>query len=393
MMADASGPKRRVLHLLDHIGAGGAQQLILDIVQNADPSCFEFTVAYFFDRHHFRKEYEDAGCRVAYLGGKNYRPGNLWDPRLILRARKLLRGTEGFDVIHVHLYYSLLAGPLAARMSSYPPAKVVYTLHALRHQLPFYTFPAMRMVSPLIGTFVAEVELSRQEMLRAGIPQEKIVSIQLATRYTHLDGADVPQEGGLRSELGIDPSAPVVLNIGRLHKAKGQALLIDAAAQVVRVVPNCVFLIVGDGEEEARLRAHIRSRNLQSNVLLAGYRRDLPALYTVADVVAVSSLQEGVGVVTLDSLAWGKPVVAFDVGALGEVVRPGETGFLVRAGDVEGFAHALVCCLTQPEMGRALGSKGQDLVRQQYSLPAMVSGYERLYSQIGQSGTVQWMPA
>jgi glycosyltransferase involved in cell wall biosynthesis len=150
---------------------------------------------------------------------------------------------------------------------------------------------------------------------------------------------------------------------------------------------------VGDGEEEARLRAHIRSRNLQSNVLLAGYRRDLPALYTAADVVAVSSLQEGVGVVTLDSLAWGKPVVAFDVGALGEVVRPGETGFLVRAGDVDGFAQALVCCLTQPEMGRALGSKGQDLVRQQYSLPAMVSGYERLYSQIGQSGTVQWMPA
>ncbi len=392
-MMTTSGRKMRILHLLDHIGAGGAQQIVLDIIQNADLDRFDFTVGYFFDRHHLHEEYEKAGARVVYFGGKNYRPRNLWDPRLLFRARKFLRASARFDVIHFHLYYSLLAVPLAARMSRYAPRSIVYTMHALRHQLPWYTFPLLKIVSPLIGTFVAEVKLSHEEMVRAGVPEQKIAFIPLGTRYSHWDSTAESQQGYLHSELGIHPSAPIVLNIGRLHKAKGQDLLIEAAARVVPAVPNCVFLIVGDGEEEAELRRLVMAKSLESKVIFTGYRRDLSTLYEAADVVAVSSVQEGIGIVTLDSLAWGKPVVAFNVGALGEVVRSGETGFLVRVRDVQAFADALIYCLTHLDRAKAMGRKGRDLVRQQYSLSALVSAYEHLYASIRESETVRWIPA
>ena len=383
-MMTTSGRKMRILHLLDHIGAGGAQQIVLDIIQNADLDRFDFTVGYYFDRHHLREEYEKAGARVVYFGGKDYRVRNLWDPRLLIRARKFLRANARFDVIHFHLYYSLLAVPLAARMSGYARRSIVYTMHALRYQLPWYTFPLLKIVSPLIGTFVAEVKLSHEEMVRAGVPEQKIAFIALGTGYSHWDSTAEPQHGDLRSELGIHPSAPIVLNVGRLHKAKGQDLLIEAAARVVPAVPNCIFLIVGDGEEEASLRRLVLAKNLESTVIFTGYRRDLPTLYEAADVVAVSSVQEGIGIVTLDSLAWGKPVVAFDTGAIGDVVKPHETGLLAPFGDVKAFADALVYYLTNPANARAVGSKGQNLVRQRYSLSAMVSAYERLYAQISE---------
>jgi 1,2-diacylglycerol 3-alpha-glucosyltransferase len=164
-----------------------------------------------------------------------------------------------------------------------------------------------------------------------------------------------PADDRLRRRYGLAAGRPLVLSVGRLSQEKRLGVLLDAAA---RTDPGVQFAIAGAGPDEARLRTRARALGVTARVRFLGFvpEADLPGLYRLADVFAIASEAELQSLATMEAMATGLPVVAVNAGALGELVRDGENGFLAGPGDATGIAARLDRLCGEPAMRRAMSA-------------------------------------
>jgi L-malate glycosyltransferase len=187
---------------------------------------------------------------------------------------------------------------------------------------------------------------------------EKITAITAA--------ADVPT---LRSEFGVG-AGPVIGCVGRLRHEKGQAILVDAMAEVVKTFATARLLVVGDGPDANTLKYQTAQKGLQNHVIWCG-KTDAERvfqLYSLMDVVAVPSHFEGFGLVAAEAMAAGRAVVASAVDGLAEVVENGVTGILVQPGDSTALAEALIDLFRHPGKAIGMGRNGKERVRNFFSI-------------------------
>ncbi|HID53531.1 MAG TPA: glycosyltransferase family 1 protein [Anaerolineae bacterium] len=165
----------------------------------------------------------------------------------------------------------------------------------------------------------------------------------------------------LRSQFNIPPDAPAVGMVGRLRPWKGQRRFIQMAAQVSQQMPETHFLIVGgspfgvaDGYAE-EIQTLIAKSGLHNKLTFTGHLDDVRPALAAMDVFIHPGDPEPFGLVNIEAMAMGKPVVAFAHGALPEIVIDGETGLLVKPGDADALATAVLTLLRQPEKARKWG--------------------------------------
>jgi glycosyltransferase involved in cell wall biosynthesis len=186
-----------------------------------------------------------------------------------------------------------------------------------------------------------------------------------------------PAPGGREAlrELGVPGGAPVVGNVAALTDHKDHATLLRAAALLRPRLPEARFVIVGDGELGASLRALSESLGLRDRVVFAGFRRDLDRLIPAFDVFCLSSHHEGLGTSLLDAMCFARPVVATGAGGIPEAVLDGHSGRVVPVGDAEALAAALGELLAAaPERREALGRAGRERFLEQFTLDRMLDG-------------------
>ncbi|MGH7151860.1 MAG: glycosyltransferase, partial [Planctomycetota bacterium] len=185
----------------------------------------------------------------------------------------------------------------------------------------------------------------------------------------------------VRREFSIPTEAPVAVTVARLDPMKGHGVLLEAAAQVVRTLPETRFLLVGGGPIEPELRAQARGLGLGRSVIFAGMRSDVPDLLRAADVFVLPSLddREGFGIALLEAMACGLPIVASRAGGIPEAVPDGSAGTLVPPRDPVSLASAILLLLGDPVRRRALGAEGRRLVEGRFSMGAFVRRTEEFY--------------
>ncbi|HWQ21985.1 MAG TPA: glycosyltransferase, partial [Clostridia bacterium] len=170
----------------------------------------------------------------------------------------------------------------------------------------------------------------------------------------------------------------VFLAVGRLEQAKGFDLLIRAIPFVAISRRGTIFLIVGDGSLRGALEESARGL---ANVRFLGVRDDIPDLMAAADALVLSSRWEGLPMVLLEAASAGLPVIATDIGGVGEVVADQETGLLVPAGDVDALGAAMIRLAGFPsEVRHDMGKQAHRLVEERYSLAAVVDTWVELYA-------------
>jgi glycosyltransferase involved in cell wall biosynthesis len=202
--------------------------------------------------------------------------------------------------------------------------------------------------------------------------------------------------GGIRHEFGIPSTAPVVTLVAHLippirrfdphYGIKGHEVLIRAARDVVARLPETRFLIVGaepegaaQGAYEARLKQLARDHRVDHHIIFTGKRTDIPAILAASDVAAVPSLSENVGG-AVEPLLMERPVVASAVGGLPDVVRDGETGYLIPPRDPGALADALLHTLTLPAAARrAMGRRGRAIVQELFDINCVALTEERIF--------------
>jgi glycosyltransferase involved in cell wall biosynthesis len=212
-----------------------------------------------------------------------------------------------------------------------------------------------------------------------GVPAAHAVTVHEGIDLAHVAAAPAAD---LHAELWLPHHAPIVGNVAALVPHKGQRHLIDAAAIVVKQVPDARFVIAGEGELRPQLERQIKERRLEKHVFLAGFRPDILSVHKAFDLFVMSSVTEGLGTSLLDAMACGKPIVATTAGGMPEVVADGETGLLVPPRDDEALAAAIVRLLSNPQLRAAMGAAGQRRVREHFSSERMVQDTLELYRRV-----------
>lgn len=365
----------RVLHIIDHIGTGGAQEIILQLLEGLPKNEIQQDVVYFFNKHHFKNEFIQQGARVTSLGDRTYKLVNFFDIKPVIKLYRLL-SINKYDIVHIHLYYSYFLGTLVARLTNCK--KIIYTMHAVKDQLPFFSFSLMKLISPFINKFVSEVELSKQELIDL-LGEEKIYHIPIGTPTP---GKIIIDGKKIRQEFNIKDDAVIVLNIARLHKQKGHHLLLQSFKKILKHNSKAHLIIVGDGKEEQSLKIQAAKLVVQSRVTFTGYRRDLDDFYATADIYAISSLNEALGMVTIQAMIRAKPVVAFDTGSFREVIIDGKTGFLVPPKNINAFADKIIFLSHNRKKAEKIGKQAKIIVEQKFSLHSFLLNYYNLYKNL-----------
>ena len=353
----------RVLHVHKLTGVGGSERHLLTLL----PALRERGIDARFlgldvpgsDADRFYRELGAPAARV--------RCGPDVSPRM---ARDVVRAVraERPDLLHTHLVHGDLYGALAAALTGTP-------FLSTRHNDDRYLLGPFRFVDRAFAgrarRLIAISDAVRAFLERVGHDPAKLVTIHYG-----LDELPAAASEVTPAEAGVPQGVPLVLAVGRLTQQKDHPTALRAFAAAGH--PEARLAILGIGPLEAETRALATELGISDRVVMPG-RLELRDWLERADVFLHSSQWEGFGMVLLEAMLAGLPVVATRVSAVPEVVADGETGTLVQAGDWQAAAAALDRYLSEPELARETGEAGLRRARDHFSVARMVDRTVGLY--------------
>jgi glycosyltransferase involved in cell wall biosynthesis len=374
----------RVLHVIDHTGDGGAQIVIRDLVR-ALKDRFAFGVAVLGRSDHFSDDYEALGIPVYKLGDRY----NRWNPAPIAALINLIR-RERFDLIHTQLFKSNILGTIAATITGrktilhdqvgmYPQSLQHYFSSNLikNSYLTAYRYALSRSDRAIVltpGTLQAYTQYY-------GVAAQKIVVMPNAVDTQHfspISGAIAASS--LRAELGLPDETRLILMIGRLEPEKDWWTFLEVARRVQAANGSCAFLIVGGGSEDQRLREYVRAQHLD-HVRFLGYRSNVIELLHQADVFLMTSRREPFGIVVVEAMAAGCPVVATRSGGPDSILTDGVDGLLADVADAPVLADRVVRLLCDDGLRNRIVQCARRTVVEHYSLEAIAERIAQVYTE------------
>lgn len=365
----------KVLHLISSGGFYGAERVVIELLPALAGLGCHVTLGVFRNERQPHMEVAERAREIGITVEEIPCRGR-FDRRTVGHIRRLACDRQA-DVIHSHGYkpnlYAWMAFPKGG-------PKLITTCHGsgpvarldneknrvlrLYHQLDRYLLRRYHTVA-------AVSEKERETLLRAGVPAHKTVIVNNGIRCESFSGvAPAIERRGAHFLVGA---------VGRLIPLKNPQGFLAAARETVRRFSDAHFVFVGDGPERASLEALRTAWGLESNVRFLGFRDDIPSVYASLDLFVLPSIDEGMPMSVLESMAAGTPVIATRVGAVGKVVRDGETGLLIEPGDQQALNQAIVRLLEDRSLARRLGEAGRIWVNQHFSSAAMARQYIELY--------------
>ena len=286
------------------------------------------------------------------------------------------------DVVHTHLFHADLYGTLAARRAGVP-----YVVSSRHNDDKFRRrFPIRLLLRTLWRRTDAGIAIS-DAIRRFSIDVEGARPDQIRTIHYGLDPATVDAPAGMRTQLsdqiGAQPDALLVGSVCRLIEQKGLMDGLRGFAQVARDVPEAHYVLAGDGPLRGALEAEAIRLDVADRVHFLGWRDDARAVMSALDLLLAPSLWEGFGLVFLEAMALGVPVLSTRVSAIPEVVIDGETGWLVPPRDADAIAVALREALEHPPLLMARGRAGRQRLDTQFTVEHMVEQTIDVYRSLG----------
>jgi glycosyltransferase involved in cell wall biosynthesis len=309
------------------------------------------------------------------------------DWRAYRRIKQVLREFHP-DVVHTHSAKGGILGRAAAAALGVPA--IVHTVHGA----PFHPYQsplarefarrcerwAARRCHSLVSVSNAMTEL----MVTSGVaPREKFSTIYSGLVVEPFLAADASRDAA-RAELGYRSEHLVIGKIARLFTLKGHEFLIRAAPAIVAAWPNARFLLVGDGVLHRALGSQVARAGLAKHFQFLGLvpPERIPRLIAAMDIVVHVSLREGLARALVQSLLVGRPVVSYDIDGAREVVRDGETGFLVQPKSIDGLVRAISRLAADSGLRARMGTSDRQELADRFRQERMVDQLHCLYERL-----------
>ncbi len=365
------------------MNVGGPSIQVTGLMQDLDPALFEqrLLVGYCGDDEEDYLELHQLDLGAVRVPGLGRAIRLRDDARAFRRVRDEIRAFRP-DIVHTHMTKAGVLGRLAALLARLRPRPLlVHTFHG--HLLGGYFRPTTargvvyveRSLARRTDRLVAVGDRVRDELIRAGVgrPEQYTVTAPGVAIRSELTAAEA------RAALGVGCVDPIVAYVGRLTGIKRPDRLVDVARRVVSRVPEAVFVVVGDGDllEDTRQQA----RELGESVRFLGVRPDVADVLVAADVVLLTSDNEGTPVSLIEAGMMGCPAVTTRVGSAGEVVLDGRTGLVVERRS-DALAEAVLHLLSHRELRERMGSEARVHTRRHFSRARLVTDTADMYGDL-----------
>lgn len=276
------------------------------------------------------------------------------DPLAVFSLRRLIR-RSGAQIVHAHSGHAV---GLAALATLGTTARMIVTR---RVDFPLRRNPGTRWKYSRASAVIA-ISTAVADALRAsGIATERITIIPSGI---DLDRQVVPVSGTVLATLGVPAGSPLVVQVAQLVDHKDPLTFVRAVKHARKDVPALHALLVGSGYLSAEIVAAVRAAGLRDALHVLGFRQDADAFIAAADVVTLSSREEGLGTVLLDAMAFGGAVAATRAGGVPEIIEDGVNGLLAPVGDGHGLGAAIARLLEDPALAARLKVAARQKVRE-----------------------------
>jgi len=299
---------------------------------------------------------------------------DLWQIPIAVVSLVAILKREKFDLVHVNDYWWTPVAWLACRLMGIP-----CVVH-IRQQIESRRVKQYWLAQP--DRVLAICQEIREVAIEGGVDPSRIQVV-----YSGVDlSSNVGQVNGglIRQHYGLHPGQLLVGAVANLFPRKGYEYLLEALVDVRKKIPDIHCVIVGEGDTgyQKQLMNLVNERALHSVVTFAGFQSNVLEYMAAFDVVVLPSILEGFGMVLLEAMAMGKPVVASRVGGIPEAVEDGVTGILVPPAHSRRLADALVALLENPGLRQSMGEAGRNRVKRLFSLERSINEIECVYTHL-----------
>jgi glycosyltransferase involved in cell wall biosynthesis len=376
--------KARILQVIDNTDPGGAQTQLAAILEGLRDQ-YDLSVAVLGRSGRAEDTFRSLGIRVRALQTGSSR----WSVGAFQPLLELIR-REKPDLVHAHLFKSMVLTALSARLAGVPcllhdhsgldtdnlrfyfPNIVSRSLYAWVYRWAVHSSTAVLVLTPQIQD--AYLKDFQQ-------PVEKITVLPNAIDYKRIQ-AVTAGETSLREELDLPADTWLIVMVGRMAAEKDWPTFIKIASQF-QDQPQLAFIGVGSGSLEGQLRKSVWEKGLQ-NVHFLGDTQDVPSILHQADIFMLTSQREAFGIVLLEAMAAGLPVIATRTSGPSSIIQSEVNGLLVEPGDVDGFVASIQRVLADPELAARLVRNGNQSLPQ-YEVKVICQQLSDLYNKVIQS--------
>ncbi len=369
---------KTVLQVRNSVLYGGVETTMLGWLDNIDTRRFSCPVALFKNARDtetaFKSPLVSHGHTVHELP---WAPGKSI-PKAINHLADLIRETNAV-LLHTHDWRSDIIGYYAARKAGIPIMTTIYV---------WFRKPLKILLYELLDT----LHIRRFDMVTAvcEATRKQTISRGVNARRTQvvISGMDHRRDPGpvdklaVRKRFGIQPDEIAFVYTARFYPEKAHGNLVEAFAQSLKNHRHKKLLLLGTGPLEASMRAKIKTLGIADHVIMPGFVDDVPVVLKAMDVMVHPSLAEGISLAIYEGMLMGLPVIGTNVDGTPEVVKPGETGWIVPVRDSRALSAAMDIATDRPDLRKAYGANAKRLIKTRYSLDMAGNTLQDVYDHV-----------
>ena len=332
---------------------GGAEEALIHLLRYREAAGLSSVLVVLLEEGELQKVFESTGTPVEVVdSGRLRQPWKI--ATAILKIRDLIKEHQA-DLVLGWMTKAHIYGGAAARMVGVP---AIYFQMGLPDNGPV---DRLSRVVPAAGALTCS---NFAAVLQQALVRHRVIGVPLAADFTRFSEAEKQSPAEIRKRLGLDVNRPIVGIVGRMQRWKGMHVFVEAMARVFKEVPDCEAVIVGgmfklEPDYEPWLRTRIKELGMDEKIRMVGMQRNVPEWMQAMDVFVHASEREPFGIVVIEAMSLGKPVVATKPGGPDEIITDGVDGQLVTWDRPDELANAILKYLRDPEWARSVGERAK----------------------------------
>jgi len=360
----------KILHVIDHLGIGGAQTVIKNLVENTDDKKFKIFICA------LRTNPSSVLIKNQTI---NLRYGK-YNPCSIFAIMKLCREYD-IDILHAHLQKSIINCLLVSYLRTIP--LIVHEHGAIFRKGLFFSIYKLllKLFHRKANVIIANSQATAQELMKkTGIEGNKIKVIYNGIDFSNFDSSRKSYEQ-IRTELGISKTDTAIGFVGRLNKVKGVDLLIKAFALLLRKSSNYLLVLAGDGRERAKLESLAIKLGITNKVKFLGMRKDIAGLMSGFNIGVVPSRHESFGIAAVELMRMKVPIVSSGIDGLAGLIHDGETGIVTTHNNPEEICRCIERLTKNKQLYKHIAENAYVFTKQ-FEIGKLAKKIEAIYEQI-----------
>ncbi|PID28691.1 MAG: hypothetical protein CSB55_03945 [Candidatus Cloacimonadota bacterium] len=368
--------KIKTAHVIHQLCRGGAETSLYDICRFFNFKDIEFTIIIFEKDSDFEDEFKKLkNIKIINLNAKSR-----YDPVIFFKLFNVFKA-ENFDIVHTHLP---VAGIYSRIINLFFKKKLITTQHSVLYKTSvFHKIDRLTMRMFNYGTIANSIFTRKFLQKYNYIDQNKTELIYLGADFSKLDNPKTNK--AMRKFIGINESDIVLGHIGSFKPQKGHKYLINAFMKIHEKYKNSKLVLVGKGKLADEIKALVKKNQLSNSVIFVGEKSNIKDYINMFDIFVFPSISESFGISVLEALYLEKPVAAFNIDAVSEIIENGKDGVLTDSKNTSAFADAVINLLNNANLREKIISNAKNKAKK-FEIDLCCEKLEEYYKKIYYEG-------